>query len=250
MGSAAEKCDIVVFCDHAGSVARIRERFPDLEVIDITGGVPRRPAWGRALRRMDTQFAGRGGGGRAVGPADRHRPRRRPRRGASGAVAHHGPGGECRGDQRVRDRRHGRLCPQLPRELAHGTSRALVRATGRARWPGRPLRSSASAASPSGWRGSPWPWRCRSWPCAGPRHPAPSTASRSCIRSRAGVGGGPPGVGGAGDRRHPIRHKRRDVGASRSPGPIWSISPAVPWWTRRRCALRSMTAPLSAPRST
>jgi phosphoglycerate dehydrogenase-like enzyme len=29
-----------VLCDHAGSLARIRDRFPTLEVIDITGGVP------------------------------------------------------------------------------------------------------------------------------------------------------------------------------------------------------------------
>jgi phosphoglycerate dehydrogenase-like enzyme len=39
-GSGAEKSDIVVFCEHAGSVARIRERFPALDVVDITGGVP------------------------------------------------------------------------------------------------------------------------------------------------------------------------------------------------------------------
>jgi phosphoglycerate dehydrogenase-like enzyme len=36
----AERSDVVVFCDHAGSVARIRERFPDLEVVDISQGVP------------------------------------------------------------------------------------------------------------------------------------------------------------------------------------------------------------------
>lgn len=50
-GSAAGKSDIVVFCDHAGSVARIRERFPALEVVDITGGVP--PG-----RRGDVLFGG------------------------------------------------------------------------------------------------------------------------------------------------------------------------------------------------
>jgi phosphoglycerate dehydrogenase-like enzyme len=36
---AGEPCDIVVLCDYAGSVARIRERFPTVEVIDITGGL-------------------------------------------------------------------------------------------------------------------------------------------------------------------------------------------------------------------
>ena len=54
-GSAAGKSDIVVFCDHAGSVARIRERFPALEVVDITGGVP--PG-----RRGDVLFGGWGRG--------------------------------------------------------------------------------------------------------------------------------------------------------------------------------------------
>jgi phosphoglycerate dehydrogenase-like enzyme len=37
---AADRTGVVVFCDHAGSLARIRERFPTLEVIDITHGVP------------------------------------------------------------------------------------------------------------------------------------------------------------------------------------------------------------------
>jgi phosphoglycerate dehydrogenase-like enzyme len=32
--------DVVVFCDNALSLARIRERFPALEVVDITKGVP------------------------------------------------------------------------------------------------------------------------------------------------------------------------------------------------------------------
>jgi phosphoglycerate dehydrogenase-like enzyme len=47
------RSDIVVFCDHAGSLARIRERFPALEVIDITKGVPEG-------RRGDVLFGGWG----------------------------------------------------------------------------------------------------------------------------------------------------------------------------------------------
>jgi len=39
-GPAAESSDIVVFCDNAGSLDRIRTRFPALDVIDITDGIP------------------------------------------------------------------------------------------------------------------------------------------------------------------------------------------------------------------
>jgi phosphoglycerate dehydrogenase-like enzyme len=34
------RSDIVVFCEHAGTVPRIKERFPALEIVDITQGVP------------------------------------------------------------------------------------------------------------------------------------------------------------------------------------------------------------------
>ncbi len=37
----AQKSGVVVFCDLAGALTRIRSRFPDLEVIDISSGVPR-----------------------------------------------------------------------------------------------------------------------------------------------------------------------------------------------------------------
>jgi phosphoglycerate dehydrogenase-like enzyme len=38
--SLGSRSDIVVFCDAAGSLARIRERFPNLEIVDITDGIP------------------------------------------------------------------------------------------------------------------------------------------------------------------------------------------------------------------
>jgi phosphoglycerate dehydrogenase-like enzyme len=39
--TVAQKSSVVVFCDLAGALARIRSRFPDLEIVDISGGVPR-----------------------------------------------------------------------------------------------------------------------------------------------------------------------------------------------------------------
>jgi phosphoglycerate dehydrogenase-like enzyme len=39
-GPSGERSEVVVFCDHAGAVARIRERFPSLQIVDITVGVP------------------------------------------------------------------------------------------------------------------------------------------------------------------------------------------------------------------
>jgi phosphoglycerate dehydrogenase-like enzyme len=52
-GPSGERSEVVVFCDHAGALTRIRERFPALRIIDITDGVP-------AGARGDVLFGGWG----------------------------------------------------------------------------------------------------------------------------------------------------------------------------------------------